>query len=147
MTDSRPSRDRNYLDQAFIVARRATCARGQRGCILVDTRGRPLSQGYNGPASGEVHCIDVPCAGASYPPGQGLDQCRALHSEWNALILCEKPFEIYTCYSTHSPCITCLKMLANTSCKRIVFGNLYAHGDLSGWWVTSQADREWVHLL
>lgn len=135
MTD-RISRDALGLLLARSWALRATCSRRRVGCVLVDVDGYVLSSGYNGPASGMVHCTKVACPGAGLPSGTGLDQCEALHAEWNALQRCPDVRAIVTAYVTASPCLTCTKMLMNTGCKRIVFAERYAHD--------APAEKLWV---
>lgn len=86
-----------------------------------------LATGYNGVARGRTHCIDKPCGGASYPSGQGLHECEAIHAEQNALIQCRNINEIYAVYVTVSPCVQCMRLISNTSAKRIVFLEEYPH--------------------
>lgn len=110
---------------------RGTCARRQVGCVLFDADGVELSSGYNGPAAGEPHCIDVPCPGAKLASGTGLELCEAIHAEANALLKCPDVRRISTAYVTHSPCLHCVKLLMNTGCRRIVFLHKYAHDEAS----------------
>lgn len=123
---SRPDKDTYFLRMARLVATRATCARRAVGCVLVDRLGHVLATGYNGVAPGEDHCTDRPCPGARLPSGQGLDLCEATHAEQNALLQCGDVQCIATCYTTTSPCVTCVKLLLNTSCRRIVFIDAYS---------------------
>ena len=141
----RRSRDEYFLGMAEYVAGQSTCLRRAVGCVLVDARGHVLSTGYNGTATGEPHCNEPArratigggytmihphaCPGAQAPSGTNLDGCYALHDTWNALIQCRDPFAIHTSYSGCSPCVTCTKMLMNTSCTRIVFRAPYAHDE------------------
>lgn len=127
----RPSLDATYIKMALLMAERGTCARRQVGCILADDTGKQLASGYNGPPSGEQHCVDFPCPGATAAPGESLDLCEAVHAEMNAIANCREPWNIYTCYCTVSPCLTCVKLLMNTGCHRIVFAEEYAHDDLA----------------
>lgn len=53
---TRPTLDWYWMDVAFLIATRSTCLRREVGCVLVDRRGRVLSTGYNGVASGVSHC-------------------------------------------------------------------------------------------
>lgn len=123
----RPTKDEWALRLAIITSQRATCARRQVGCVLLDVRGHVLATGYNGPYAGAAHCIEVPCAGAKAPSGTRLELCEAIHAEQNALLQCRDVHAIDTCYVTTSPCVTCVKLLLNTSCRRIVFVEPYAH--------------------
>lgn len=122
---SRPSKDVYFLRMALLVATRGTCARRQVGCVLVNERGHVLSTGYNGVASGMTHCTDTRCPGARETSGNGLDKCQAIHAEQNALLQCKDVWSISKCYVTCSPCIHCVKLLMNTSCREVVFGAEY----------------------
>lgn len=126
---SRPSRDTYFADMTRLVAQRATCARRAVGCVLVNIEGHVLSTGYNGVCRGAVHCIDKPCPGAHCPSGQGLNLCEAIHAEQNALMQCRNINEIHAAYVSASPCISCMRLLANTSVKRIVFLEEYPHAE------------------
>jgi deoxycytidylate deaminase len=42
-------------------------------------------------------------------------------------MFCSDVFKIHTCYCTTAPCVHCVKMIKNTSCRRIVFSETYAH--------------------
>jgi len=82
------------------------------------------------------------CPGATSPSGTNLDGCQAIHAEQNALLQCRDVWAIDTCYVSASPCLTCVKLLLNTSCQRIVFREGYPHGDAEKLW--RQAGRDWV---
>jgi len=81
------------------------------------------------------------CSGAEAPSGQNLDGCQAIHAEQNALLQCRDVYAIHTAYVSASPCMTCVKLLLNTSCERVVFGESYPHGDAERVW--SRAGRLW----
>ncbi len=110
---------------ARVVSLRGTCPRRQVGCVLINSHGHILSTGYNGKPSGQPHCNDEPCPGKSLPSGTGLDLCEAIHAEQNALLQCPNVQEIEACYTTTFPCIHCLKLLMNTSCKKIFYVSDY----------------------
>lgn len=166
----RPGRDQWAMTIAFETAKRSTCLRRHVGAVLLSERGFLLATGYNGVSCGQPHCNEelnielmnaevrslgmipdsrVPlvqypnaCAGAKAPPGQGLDLCEAIHAEQNAMLQCKDVWEIDTCYTTASPCVTCVKLLLNTSCKRIVFAEEYPHPQARTYW--EKAGRLWV---
>lgn len=144
VSGSRIDRDEYFLQMATLVAQRATCARRKVGCVLTNYFGHVLATGYNGVAAGRPHCIDSPCPGAGLPSGQGLHLCEAIHAEQNALIQCRNTLEIYTAYCTASPCMLCIRMLMNTSCKRLVFREVYPHPEAEAQWV--RGIREWIHV-
>lgn len=127
----RPTKDEYFLSIARLVSTRGTCKRRQVGCVLVNKRGHVLATGYNGVAMGQPHCLDKPCAGADCISGTGLELCEAIHAEQNALLQCRDVWEIETIYCTIAPCVTCVKLLLNTGCERIVFADDYAHSNKS----------------
>jgi dCMP deaminase len=142
--NDRISADEYFLRMAALVATRGTCIRRQVGCVLVNHRKHVLATGFSGVAAGLPHCTDFPCPGANLPSGTGLDKCHSIHSEQNSLLQCRDVYEIDTCYITHSPCIHCTKLLMNTSTKRIVFTEEYAHNTQSKelW---AKTGRIWQH--
>lgn len=150
----RPNRDEWAMDLALLTARRATCMRRQVGCILLSERGHVLATGYNGVAAGQLHCnlhdayhetgFPNACSGAHCASGTNLDACQAIHAEQNALLQCRDVYSIHTAYVTTSPCITCAKLLLNTSCQRIVFFEAYVDQEAKRLW--QSAGREWTHF-
>lgn len=137
-------KDTTWLRVAFEISALGTCSRRKVGAVFLDSKGRVLSTGYNGTAPGTEHCTDSPCDGAKMPSGEGLKLCEAIHAEQNALVQCKFPDEVHTVYCTDSPCIHCVKMLASTGCKRIVFGRLYPHSTSKDYW--ESLGRSWFHL-
>jgi dCMP deaminase len=141
------------MQLALLTAKRATCLRRQVGCVLLNARGHVLATGYNGVAAGQPHCnqydhfhpIGFPdaCAGAHAASGTNLDGCQAIHAEQNALLQCRDVYAIDTVYVTASPCVTCTKLLLNTSCERIVYAETYPHSAAQELWLG--AGRRWQH--
>ena len=142
---TRLTRDEWGLEMAKTVSMRATCLRRSVGCVLTDQKGHILATGFNGVARGLPHCNEAhPCVGACAPSGTQLDACDAIHAEQNALLQCGDVERVSTCYVTVSPCVTCVKLLLNTSCQRIVFIERYAHDEAANrlW---ERVDRAWIH--
>lgn len=143
----RPDRDSWAMALAVVTAQRATCLRRQVGAVLLNARGHVLATGYNGVAAGQRHCnahdpwhpVGFPhaCPGANAASGTNLDGCHAIHAEVNALMQCRDVYEIDSIYVTASPCISCAKMLLNTSCRRVVFLGDYPHPASKDLWVSS----------
>lgn len=123
----RPTVDAYFMEMVKVVSSRGACVRRKVGCILVDKRNHVLSTGYNGRASGVTNCLQSPCEGADSDSGTDLHKCEAIHAEANALLQCKDVYEIETAYCTTAPCIHCVKLLMNTSCKRILFLEDYPH--------------------
>jgi len=135
----RPSKDDYFVAMAQLVSQRGTCARRKVGAVFVNSKGHVIATGYNGVARGFAHCSEGEgsCSGVSRKPGEGLDECGAIHAEQNALLQCKDVYEIQTAYLTTSPCIHCVKLLLNTGCKRIVFVDKYPHVDPEVLWKAS----------
>mgnify|MGYP001608008434 CR=1 FL=1 len=81
------------------------------------------------------------CPGAGLPSGTGLDLCEAVHAEQNALLQCRDAWAIDTCHVTVSPCVTCAKLLLNTSCLRVMFDEDYPQPEAGELW--RRAGRLW----
>jgi len=130
------------MEMAKLVASRSTCLRRQVGCVLVNSKNQVLSTGYNGAPKGHQHCKSLPCVRME----KGLEYCVATHAEQNALLQCDDVDDIDTCYVTTSPCVTCVKMLLNTSCRRIIFLEEYNSQDLQSktMWLSNDKPRAWV---
>jgi dCMP deaminase len=141
----RVSHDNYFLTIALAVARRSSCLSRQVGTVLVDNRNHILSTGYNGYASGTANCVDTGiCARAGAESGTKLNLCEAIHGEANSLLQAPNVYVIETAYVTTSPCKECVKLLMNTSCKRIVFINPYPNHEVSQT-LWESVGREWVH--
>ena len=138
----RPNKNETFLDIAQTVSEQATCIRRNVGCVLVNSKNHILATGYNGVPSGAAHCLDLPCAGAELPSGEGLDSCEAIHAEQNALLQCKDIYDIEKCYCTVSPCMTCVKLLLNTSCSILIFPTLYIDTEPLELW--KKAEREYI---
>lgn len=160
---------------AVTTAKRGTCLRRQVGCVLMDEDDFILATGFNGVASGQPHCNEPDpshlsklrlvggsatedkqltnyafphaCPAAFAESGTMLDGCHAIHAEQNALLRCGDPREIHSCYVTHSPCVTCVKLLMNTYCQHIYFLEPYAHDSASSdLWLSRGEGYTWNHL-
>jgi dCMP deaminase len=114
-----------FLKIAELVALRSTCPRRAVGCVIVNGYGHILATGYNGVPKNYPHCIDTPCGGENFDSSTALNKCMATHAEQNALLQCSSIMTIDIIYCTTSPCITCAKLIANTSCKTVIYSNIY----------------------
>lgn len=119
--DRRASWDEYFMNIARVVATRATCDRKHVGAVLVRDK-TILSTGYNGSIRGLPHCSEV---GHMMEDGHCV---ATVHAEANAIIQAAKngvAIEGATIYTTASPCWPCFKLIGNSGCKRIVFGEFY----------------------
>lgn len=141
---TRPENDEYFLRIAEVVAQRSTCVRRAVGCVLVNKYHHIIATAYNSVPRGVEHCFHIPCPGAAFKSGEGLDQCIAQHAETLALIRCQNINDIDTCYVTSSPCIHCTRRLIDTSCTHIVFRNIYPHPEANGVWLSYGGS--WTHV-
>ncbi len=109
------------MDIARQVATRATCDRKHVGAVLVRDR-TILSTGYNGSIRGMPHCDEV---GHMMESGHCV---ATVHAEANAILQAAKNgvrIDGATLYTSASPCWPCFKLVANSGCVRIVYGEFY----------------------
>lgn len=132
----RQNKHNYFLSIAKVVATQSTCRRRRVGCVLVSGLGHILATGYNGTPRGWMHCTDVEavCGNIHHESGKGLDACKAVHAEQNALMQCPDVEKIDTVYLTCSPCVHCIKMLLNTSAVTIIYSERYSHQDVFELW-------------
>ena len=140
---SRLDFDTYCLSIAELVSKRSTCARRAVGCVLTDTKNHIVATGYNGVPKGFAHCINKPCDGATYPSGEGLDFCMAVHAEINALLQLRSDDNL-TCYLTTTPCVQCAKAICNSNIKRIVAKEWYSQPQAQ--WLLKQANIKVIVL-
>ena len=121
----RPSWNEFFMRKALLTAERATCSRLKVGAVIVQGK-HEIASGYNGSASGEVHCIDEGCLMKN-------GHCvRTIHSEQNALLQCAKlgvSAQGATLYVTHFPCLHCAKSIVTAGIKEIVYLNDYKNDE------------------
>ena len=115
--------DQYFMDIALQVATRATCDRKHVGAVLVRVYS-PMTWVSldNGAIRGLPHCDDV---GHMMENGHCV---ATVHAEANAIIQAAKNgvgIDGATIYTTASPCWPCFKLIANSGCTRIVFGEFY----------------------
>ena len=68
-----------------------------------------------------------------FATGKGLDACKAIHAEQNALMQCQDVQKIVTAYVTAFPCMHCVKLLLNTPCDIIYYYDSYTEDSLKEW--------------
>ena len=128
----RPSWDTYFMEITRLVATRSTCLRRQVGAVMVKDK-RILATGYNGVPRGLPHCIDVGCLRdkLGVPSGERHELCRGLHAEQNAIIQAATSgtnIEGCVLYTTHSPCVLCVKMILNVSIRQVFYTDGYPDG-------------------
>lgn len=127
---NRPSWDQYFMDMAKLVAARATCPVRQVGAVFVDKNNSVLSIGYNGAARGTKHCGDA-CKNRKH--GEKTDECRAVHSETNAILNAARngiKLEGSKVYVTLSPCARCANNLIQVGVTEVIYGSNSAYPEV-----------------
>lgn len=123
--DCRPAIDEYFIDIAHMIAVRSTCLHRKVGAVLVRDN-QIIATGYNGPPTGEPHCDVTGCGKPEH--GIGMERCRAVHAEVNAIIQAAihgVSITGATLYCTHSPCVGCKNVLQNARIKNIIYDEEY----------------------
>lgn len=134
---SRPGWDEFYLGVAIAVSRRGDCFRSQVGAVVVDSKNRVVSLGYNGFEPGQPGCYtDGVCPRAfsvEVVAGQNYYEsgCTSTHAEVNAFYNSPRDLDYCTIYVTRRPCSGCWQFLTEEGVNRFVFpgGELGAYSD------------------
>lgn len=156
-TAKRSTCARRAVGCALFNARRHILATGYNGVAVGQPHcnhvadepiyGPEYKQTFSGKTSRYRDCIGFKktrphaCPGVDMPSGQGLDLCHAIHAEQNALLQCHDIHAIDVAVVTTAPCVTCTKLLLNTTCRAIYFKDPYASSGEALW---RAAGREWL---
>lgn len=137
----RISKDEAYLKIAEALSQRSTCFDKNVGCVITNSMNEIIGTGYNGAPRGELHCINLGyCIKDTF---HDVNRCPSAHAEQNALLQCRVPEQIHTIYLTLSPCVSCIRIIMNTPCKKIVFLHEHKHSYAKNMWINKKGG-EWV---
>ncbi|MBU1449302.1 cytidine deaminase [Patescibacteria group bacterium] len=129
---TRISLDALYADIVALVALRSTCLRRQVGALLIKDN-NIISIGYSGACKKVRHCLDLEqCLRDDFNilSGTKLEFCFSPHAELNAILNAAKigvSTKTAILWSTHKPCLSCLKAIINVDISKIVY--LYDYGN------------------
>ena len=125
---TRISKDDYFMKIAEVVSERSTCIKRKVGAVLIKDS-YILSTGYNGSSSGFNHCTPITCMRQNLKSGEKPELCRGVHAEINCIIQAAihgtSILGNTTLYSTHFPCMSCLKLIINAGIKRLVYKEGY----------------------
>lgn len=109
----RPCWPATWMNIAEIISQRSYDPRLKVGAIIVTSDNtRMLSMGYNGNYSGGPHVHE-----SSEPGKSGF-----IHAEVNALVKCDyNTIQKKHMYVTHSPCISCAKLIINAKIDKVIY--------------------------
>lgn len=113
----RPDWHRFWFTIGAFYSTRGTCPRLHASCVIVDSKNRMISTGYNGSIPGMPHCDEVGCL---LIDGHCV---RTFHAEENAIdnAVDLRLLEGATVYTVGTPCLRCFKKLVKHGIKRILY--------------------------
>lgn len=109
--------DEYFMGIAEEVAKRSKDPSSKNGCVIVDSRHRPVSFGYNGTIQG----ADESKMTLSERP---MKYYFAIHSEMNALLFAGRDVSGCTLYNKMATCENCLKYCLQAGITRFVYREL-----------------------
>lgn len=113
---NKPSWDEYFMTEATTALSRSPDPSTKHGAIIVNSRNRPVGQGYNGFPSGGDESI--------YPTIRPDKYVFIIHAEANAILNCTFPPDGCTLYITGVPCNNCMKHIIQAGIKRVVYGKI-----------------------
>ncbi len=112
-----PDWDEYFINITEEVARKSKDPSSQLGCVIVDSKHRPVSFGYNGLIQG----ADESKMTLSERP---MKYYFVIHSEMNALLFAGRDVSGCTVYNTVATCENCLKYCLQAGIRRFVYKEL-----------------------
>ncbi|KAI1173134.1 cytidine deaminase-like protein [Nemania sp. FL0916] len=127
----RPSWDSYFMALASLAARRCNCMKRAVGCVVVDSKRRVISTGYNGTPRNLTNCMDGGCArcnSGDVGSGMSLATCLCLHAEENALLEAgrERIRDGSVLYCNTCPCLTCSIKIVQVGISEVVYSQGYS---------------------
>lgn len=116
-------KDKSFIDIAEIMSKNSYAERLKVGAVLAK-EDRIMATGYNGTPSGYTN----ECEYIDAVTGDKKTKDVVIHAEQNLICFCAKhgiKTEGCTLYITHSPCITCAKLIAAAGIKEVVYKDDY----------------------
>lgn len=132
----RLSWDDYFLQVADTISKRATCDRGQSGCVIA-INNQILAAGYVGSPPGFPHCEDVGhhYKKVKHEDGSVTEHCvRTIHAEQNAICQAARrglSIDGATLYTRMTPCRVCAMLIISCGIKRVVCERKYHAGQES----------------
>ncbi|KAI1365758.1 cytidine deaminase-like protein [Xylaria arbuscula] len=127
----RPSWDSYFMALASLAARRCNCMKRAVGAVLVDSKRRVISTGYNGTPRHLTNCNEGGCArcnAGDATSGVSLATCLCLHAEENALLEAgrERIRDGSVLYCNTCPCLTCSIKIVQVGISEVVYSQGYS---------------------
>ncbi len=105
--------DDYFMNIAEQVGKRSKDPSTKTGCVIVDSKNRPVSFGYNGFVGG--------CDESKMTFERPMKYHLILHDIMNAILFAKRDLEGCTAYGLYAPCENCLKYLLQAGIKKVVY--------------------------
>ncbi len=116
--------DEYFISIAEQVAKKSKDPSTKTGCVIVDSKFRPVSFGYNGFIAGcDEHKMSVE---------RPMKYHLVLHAEMNALMFAKRDLEGCILYTLYAPCENCLKHIIQAGIKKIIYKNSVVQSKVEG---------------
>ena len=125
MTDKQRAWDEYFMKIARTVAEKSKDPSSKNGCVIVDSKKRVVSLGYNG----LIQSADESKMTLTERP---MKYYFAIHSEMNALIFAHQDLAGCTLYNQMATCENCLKYCLQAGITRFVYKELRVNSHKSG---------------
>lgn len=99
------------IDVAKVIAQKSKATRLKVGAVIVDSKNRILSTGYNG----------TPYKTSNICEENNTTLPHVLHAELNAILFAKQPLDGATLYITHSPCIHCAACIIQSGITTVIY--------------------------
>ena len=120
MNEKQRAWDEYFMKIAETVALKSKDPSSKMGCVIVDSKKRVVSLGYNGMLQG----ADESKMTLSERP---MKYYFAIHSEMNAVLFAHQDLSGCTIYNRVATCENCLKYCLQAGIKRFVYKELRVH--------------------
>lgn len=104
--------DARFLEMASLVASWSKDPSTKVGAVIVDSRQRVVSQGFNGFPRGVQDRVDV---------SRETKLARTIHAEANALLYAQRDLSGCSLYVTRPPCSNCAALIIQSGIARVVY--------------------------
>ena len=125
--------DSRFMSMARLVASWSKDPSKKVGAVIVDSKNRVVSLGYNGPPRGVEDDPSV---------NRDTKLRRTIHAEGNAILFAQGGTEGCTLYVTHHPCGPCAAIIIQAGIVRVVIPD--GEGTLSHRWKADICEAAWM---
>ena len=105
------NKDYHFLKQTILISSQSKDPSTKVGAIIVDPKGRVVSQGRNG----------FPVGACDTEISRNRKLLRTLHAELNAILFATKDLDGCTIYVSAPPCAQCMAAIIQVGIIRVVF--------------------------